>query len=261
MPTTWKHDDLQHDLAESRRGTGELVAEKLGLGSYGGDAQLDVATMKPSWTQPNPTAYEIKVSRSDFHADTQVGKYRKYLPYLRRLYFAAPAGLLSKDEVPQGTGLIVRGENGWSVVRAPRVLQPEADKWPVFLQAMLMKGHPGPWARPSREARIAEALGSRSAGASLRFRGLELSRGILEAFAKAEEWRLHHDRLVFRVARALDEQPRERDLDELVELVLARRPAAPGPDLRMLRYAIDGSITSLQRALRQLETLEQKDAA
>lgn len=48
------------------------------------------------------------------------GKYEKYLPHCNRLYFAAPKGLLKKEEIPEGVGLIVRGEQGWTTVKGAK---------------------------------------------------------------------------------------------------------------------------------------------
>lgn len=46
------HDELQHDLAESRVGVGEAVVEKLSLGSWGDDGQED------QMRRPNPAAQQ-----------------------------------------------------------------------------------------------------------------------------------------------------------------------------------------------------------
>ena len=63
-----------------------------------------------SFVRPCPTAYECKISREDFRADVTTGKWLSYLEYAHAVIFAAPAGLLSKTEVPEFCGLIVRHE-------------------------------------------------------------------------------------------------------------------------------------------------------
>jgi hypothetical protein len=81
---------------------------------------MDVCSAKLSWSRPQVRGYEVKVTRADFLADTTNGKYRRYLEWCDLFYFATPAGLVAKDEVPVGCGLVVRGPNGWSGVKAPR---------------------------------------------------------------------------------------------------------------------------------------------
>ncbi|GAH92037.1 unnamed protein product, partial [marine sediment metagenome] len=49
--------------------------------------------------------YEVKVSRSDFHADVNKGKYRAYFEDCSQFFFAVPSGLIGLHEVPEGTGL------------------------------------------------------------------------------------------------------------------------------------------------------------
>jgi len=59
--------------------------------------------MPRSWAHPHITAYEIKVSRNDFLRDE---KWRKYLDLCNSLYFVAPKGVISRDELPQEVGLL-----------------------------------------------------------------------------------------------------------------------------------------------------------
>ena len=248
------HDQLQHDLALSRRGCGEVVVEKLSLGSYAGGGQIDVATMKLSWTQPNPTAYEVKISRADFLADTQSGKYERYLRYVRRLYFAAPSGLLTKEDIPAGCGLVVRGDNGWRTVKAPRVNVPNPETWPDFLQSLLMKHYPGPWVATrhlDRRQRIEAALQS-SDEEQDRFRGIELNARIVGAIRRARDVELRIEDLRWRLAGALGEQPGDRSLEQLGAAVLERRPAAPAPDYATLRMELNSIRRTAERALERI---------
>ena len=166
MNGSWEHEDLQHDLATTRRDVGEIAVERLAIGFYGGNGQIDVFAVRPSWTQPVPTVYEVKISRADFLRDTQAGKYQKYLPYCRRLYFATPEGMVHRKEVPEGTGLCVRGENGWRTVLAPR-MRTDPEGWAEILFSLLLKIHPGPWDKPTRAERVqatAKAMETRGAG-------------------------------------------------------------------------------------------------
>lgn len=223
----WKHDELQGDLAETRKANGEIVAEKLAIGSWGGGGQIDVFALKPSWSAPNPTVYEVKISRADFMGDTQSGKYRKYLPFCRRLYFAVPSGMLTKAEVPDGMGLIVRGDNGWHTVKAPRVQQVEPENFHTVTYALLLNQHPAPWRKPSREQRIRRL----HSVAEINQYASELSgrvRNALEAGDRAER---DHDLARQLLIRELGADPEtdNRNLASLAHEVLNRAPLARMP--------------------------------
>jgi len=82
--------------------------------------QADVITVKPSYTRFNLDIFEVKVTRSDFLSDIKKGKYKKYLPYCNRLYFAILDGIATKDEIPEGVGLIKFSKNGWHTIKAPK---------------------------------------------------------------------------------------------------------------------------------------------
>lgn len=149
-----KHDELQRDLARSRIGVGEAVVEKLSLGPWGAAGQMDVWTMRLSRSKPRPTCYEVKVSRADFLADVRASKHRRYEPFVERCYFAAPSGMVDKREVPEGWGLIVRGDNGWHSLKAPRRLTIDPGRWRGLMMAVVLSLHPGPWQEPDRQRRI-----------------------------------------------------------------------------------------------------------
>jgi hypothetical protein len=63
----------------------------------------------------------------------------QYLEVCHRVYFAAPRGLLKADEIPKDAGLIVHGNNGWHVLKAPRGHKPPALGVDDIL-AMLFRG-------------------------------------------------------------------------------------------------------------------------
>lgn len=253
----WSHDELAHDLAECRRAVGEIVAEKLAMGSYGGRAQIDVAVMKPSWTNPNPAAYEVKVSRSDFRQDVQSGKYRKYVPYVRRLYFAAPSGLLQLLEIPDGCGLITRNENGWHVVRAPRVSKIEQEHWCTFLHALLMKSKPGPWAPPTREERIQQLADEED----LRMKAHLLGERVKDALDDAHRARRGIEQVRAHLARALGEDVDGRSVAQLANELVEREkpPPAPVEIPSALRYKITSAHQRLSTAIDLMDRLEQRE--
>lgn len=154
----WTHDGLAADLARSRTGNGEAVACPLSLGSFGRAGAVDVASIRLSRTRPESIMWEVKRTRSDFWSDVNAGKYLKYLPYCHRLYFATPAGLISKDEVPEGVGWVVRGDKGWSGVKAAPRRQVDPDAWAEVLMSHLMAAHPGPWQTPTRVCRLRQEI-------------------------------------------------------------------------------------------------------
>lgn len=116
--TTWTHDDLARDLAMHVLSTKRLVWCDMQLGPAG-SPRPDVYALDKSFAHPRAITYECKVSVADFRADVTAGKWQSYLGFSSGVYFAAPAGLLKKEDVPNGCGLIVRGEEGWRTLRAP----------------------------------------------------------------------------------------------------------------------------------------------
>lgn len=116
---SWQHDALANDLAEHLLDNRKrMVWTNLQLGPHG-SARPDVFTIDKSFAHPNPRAYEIKISVSDFRSDVTSGKWQSYLGYAQAVTFAVPHGLIAKAEVPQGCGLMVRSERGWSTQRRP----------------------------------------------------------------------------------------------------------------------------------------------
>lgn len=121
----WTHETLAADLAHMLRGNAYakptyFVGRECNLGSSwmdNGVPRADVLAVKPSYTKFAVHIYECKASRADFHADVNAGKWRSYLPFCHRLYFAAPQGVLSKSDIPEGCGLYIRGDKGWSCVQ------------------------------------------------------------------------------------------------------------------------------------------------
>ncbi len=133
---------LQHSLAEQLRQNPKLlVYEELPLGpNMEGTQRADVLTMTKSYgDRIRLRIYEVKESRGDFTGDVGRGKYQGYFKSCHQLYFAAPTGLIKKDELPAGTGLIVRTEGkGWHVVKAPPVRDMNVTK--DLLLACLFRG-------------------------------------------------------------------------------------------------------------------------
>jgi len=108
--------ELQEDLAKYLRECGYLTYTEIEIkGGRGGRA--DVVAVKPSYANKDCRIYEVKNNRAAFDRDT---KYEKYLDVCHRMFIACPKGMIAKDELPPKIGLIVKGENGWYVVKSPR---------------------------------------------------------------------------------------------------------------------------------------------
>lgn len=114
----WRHDELLQDLAEHISVPERMLWCDMQLGPSG-SPRPDIYTMRKSYTKPSPMAYEIKVSVSDYRSDITAGKWQTYLQYAQGVYFCAPAGLIKKDDLPKGCGLMVRGETSWRSLKRP----------------------------------------------------------------------------------------------------------------------------------------------
>lgn len=145
----WTHDGLAADVMDARHRAGEVAIERLSV--CGG--QLDVAGMRLSWTNPKPTAYEVKVSRPDFLKDVGSGKWQHYLGAVQRVYFCVPKGLVAPDEVPPDCGVMYRGRRGWFSARRPREQALDPERFRKFIQAILFRHYPAVWDGPARTRR------------------------------------------------------------------------------------------------------------
>lgn len=124
------------DLAEYLRESGYLTYTEIEVkGGRGGRA--DVVAVKPSYANKDCRIYEVKNNRATFNNDT---KYEKYFDVCHRMYIACPKGLISKDELPPKVGLIVKGENGWYVVKAAKRNHPK-DFNIDFVLSLLYRGY------------------------------------------------------------------------------------------------------------------------
>lgn len=110
------HRELCFDLAAAK-GTSYIEVPLEGVWYNENYGKADVLAIKASYSKFNLDIYECKVSKSDFNNDIKTGKYKKYLKYCHRLYFACLSEVAKKEEIPEGIGLIVRGVNGWSTVK------------------------------------------------------------------------------------------------------------------------------------------------
>ena len=112
----WQHNELAENLADIK-GTNYLDVP-LGSVWLEKPQRADVVEIKPSYTRFCVSIYEIKISRADFLSDIRSEKWKGYLEHCHRFYFAVPSGMVKKEEIPKEAGLIVRGETGWTTVKA-----------------------------------------------------------------------------------------------------------------------------------------------
>lgn len=116
---SWKHNDLANDLAAHlRANTDRMVWTDMQLGPAA-SPRPDVFTLPKSYAKFQPMVYEIKVSVADFRRDVTAGKWHSYRDFACGIVFATPKGLISKDDLPKGCGLMTRNDEGWHTVKAP----------------------------------------------------------------------------------------------------------------------------------------------
>jgi hypothetical protein len=115
----WKHDALASDLAAHLALTRDrVVFENMQLGPAG-SPRPDVYSIPKVYSRFTPLAYEVKVSVADFRADLTAGKWQSYRAYAGAVIFAVPAGLITRNDIPEGCGLMVRNDDAWKTVKAP----------------------------------------------------------------------------------------------------------------------------------------------
>lgn len=87
--------------------------------------KFDGLAITKSYTSPNIIGYEIKVSRNDFKQDN---KWHLYLQYCNTFYFVVPKGLVKKDELPEGVGLIYYNPETQALRTVKKALYRQIDK-------------------------------------------------------------------------------------------------------------------------------------
>lgn len=101
-----KHDELMIRLADYLGSiSGRMMWTDMQLGPSG-SPRPDVYAMDKSFAHPKPVAYEVKVSLSDFRSDVTKGKWQSYLDFAGAVIFVVPRGLITKNDVPNGCGLM-----------------------------------------------------------------------------------------------------------------------------------------------------------
>lgn len=134
------HDDLATKLARHLLVESRMVYEDIPVGRSG-SVRPDVLTIEKSYSNPNPTAYEIKVSVSDFRSDTTSGKWMGYLDFAWSVTFVVPRGLVKKSDIPDKCGLITYNEElgTFITVKRPTVNPQQLDT--EMLLKLLIEGN------------------------------------------------------------------------------------------------------------------------
>lgn len=136
------HNDLASSLAahlRSRHCDHRVTWENLAFSDWTPGVSLhcrpDVFSIRPTLDveQCRPWTHEVKVSRADFLCDVRSAKWRQYVHFSCRVFFAAPKGLISPLELPTETGL-------WEFDQERDV------KWMLVKEAKYCKG----WSLPPR---------------------------------------------------------------------------------------------------------------
>lgn len=205
----WGHDQLANDLAGHLRGASDRVVwTDMQLGPSG-SPRPDVYTVPKSYSAFKPIAYECKISVSDFRRDVTSGKWQNYLKFASGVIFAVPAGLIKKEDVPAGCGLIVRHDEIWRTVKGPTLRAIETLPHSAWMKLMIdglnRQGRQpsprdaSPW-YAQQELRkkygdgIAQALSDRDT-AEMRLRQQQLmAESTLEALRAVEQERVAHAR-------------------------------------------------------------------
>jgi len=101
-----RSDEIITALAEKHKNDVFLSEVKTGptwTARKGELFRLDAIALKKSNANPCVSAYEVKVSRSDFLGDS---KWPAYMDYCNKFSFVCPDGLIEKGELPEEVGLL-----------------------------------------------------------------------------------------------------------------------------------------------------------
>ena len=119
-----EHDDVAEDLALAKGGI-PFLNVCLGpkwIGS-GKTPRADLVVCSASYKGFVLSAFEVKISRSDFLRDLRSEKWRTYLPHCNRLYFAVLDEVCRKEDIPEEAGLLIRNNRGWYTAKKAPPLQ------------------------------------------------------------------------------------------------------------------------------------------
>ncbi|CAH0532179.1 hypothetical protein UAM5_00062 [Ralstonia phage UAM5] len=250
----WGHDELAHDLAVHLLGASDrLVWEDMQLGPAG-SPRPDVYTVPCSYSKFMPIAYECKVSVSDFRRDITAGKWSSYLQFAAGVVFCVPAGLVTKDDIPAGCGLMVRNESGWRTVKGPTMRPLENMPRDAWIK-LVIDGR-----RRAAGERIARDINEWTLEANLRKQFGETVGELLRSRFSADRRFEHATELVKRAAEDADDlyqkqmaKARERVDKDMNEINAARHElvAALGLPATASTYLIVSRCLELQQRINE----------
>jgi hypothetical protein len=195
--------------------------------------------------RPSPTAYECKISISDFRADVTVAKWHKNLDNAYRVIFAAPAGLIKAADVPEACGLILRHDSAWRYAKKP-VVNPR----PIAQQALLKLLIDGV-ANEGPKARVRRWNDWDATAAFARNFGAEAARYVGDAAS------IHRD-----LARAEDQRLKmleqaRNDAKAIVQRATQEAPVMWAQLLETLGLDADAGRWEVQRVVNELKTAKE----
>jgi len=133
----WTHKELVRDLALSFDLASTVVFAEQHVASGYKNAKTrkralrerpipDVLAVSKSYTKPNIRIYEVKATKADLNGDLQTGKYKKYLPFCERFYFALSPSIKDWQNTitDKRYGVVIRRQNSWQTARAAQALDP-----------------------------------------------------------------------------------------------------------------------------------------
>ena len=97
--------------------------------------QFDAVAIYKSWEHQQIRGYEIKVSRSDFLRDA---KYPRYRPYFHEFYFVVPQGMVKREELDEGIGLMYYNPDTGAITTKKKAIHRNIDLDANFLYYILM---------------------------------------------------------------------------------------------------------------------------
>lgn len=97
--------------------------------------QFDGVAIYKSWAHPEVRGYEIKVSRSDFLRDA---KYPRYRPYFHEFYFVVPQGMVKREELDEGIGLMYYNPDTGAITTKKKAVHQKIELDANFLYYIIM---------------------------------------------------------------------------------------------------------------------------
>lgn len=241
-----------------------FIAEcKDGPTHYSSHMRLDAWAMNRSWAHPVATAYEIKVSRSDFVNDN---KWPGYLPLCNQFYFVAPPDLINVSELPPEAGLLtIAGARLLTKKKAPhRSIQIPEELYRYILMCRVVVGRSEYQVEKTKEERVIEWRQFVNKKVELRDLGYQVSKAIRE---KADSIRIENERL-------------KKRMEEYDDIRSFLKQLGIGPEDHVSRWSVEDRIKeqedlfprqtvwamkdlkrALDNALRQIEPKEVNEEA